>query len=45
MTEEEVRDIEYKIQDVTAEILGFAFWDSRCEDKNCEYCKLREMMK
>ncbi|MFY9457718.1 MAG: PD-(D/E)XK nuclease family protein, partial [Candidatus Spechtbacterales bacterium] len=38
----DVRELEYKIQDVTAEILGFSFWNERCESKECEYCKLRD---
>ena len=44
ITTDDVQDLEYKIQDVTAEILGFGFWDRRCEDKKCEYCKLRGVM-
>ncbi len=37
----DVRELEYKIQDVTAEILAFSFWDERCKNKKCDYCKLR----
>jgi len=53
ITDEDVRSLEYKIQDVTGEILGFAFWDERCEggdrtvrgkDTKCSYCRLRECM-
>jgi len=45
ISDEDVGQLEYKIQDVTAEILSFSFWDKRCEDQNCEYCKLRERMR
>lgn len=41
ISNDDVRALEYKIQDVTAEILNLSFWDKRCQDKKCEYCKLR----
>jgi len=44
ITDEDTRKLEYKIQDVVTEIRGFSFWDSRCDSKECEYCKLREIM-
>lgn len=45
ITKDDVLELEYKIQDVVAEILGFSFWDQRCNNKDCEYCMLRNMVK
>lgn len=44
ISDDDVRELEYKIQDVTAEILGFSFWNERCEEKSCIYCKFRDSM-
>jgi hypothetical protein len=41
----EVAELENLVKQTAAEILNLAFWDKRCGDKNCPYCKLREMMK
>ncbi len=45
ITADDVRELEYKIQDVTAEIIGFSFWNERCENRECNYCKLRDSMR
>ncbi|PIV70643.1 hypothetical protein COW57_04170, partial [Candidatus Roizmanbacteria bacterium CG17_big_fil_post_rev_8_21_14_2_50_39_7] len=29
------------IREMKDSILNLSFWDTRCEDKDCEYCKLR----
>jgi len=42
ISDDDVRDLEYKIQDVTAEILGFGFWNATCDNSKCEYCELRK---
>ncbi len=42
--DQEVEELEALIKKVAAEILSLAFWDRRCDDKKCEYCKLREVM-
>jgi DNA helicase-2/ATP-dependent DNA helicase PcrA len=44
ITDDDARELEYKIQDVVAEILGFSFWNERCQNKDCDYCKLRNSM-
>jgi len=44
ITQDDVRELEYKIQDVTAEMLGFSFWNERCGNSSCDYCKLRDIM-
>ena len=42
--EEEVKDLEEKINQVSDEILNLKFWDRHCDQKDCEYCMLREIM-
>lgn len=37
---EELRDI---IQSVAQEILSLSFWDKRCDDTKCQYCRMRDM--
>jgi DNA helicase-2/ATP-dependent DNA helicase PcrA len=39
--EEDVQALEAQVKEVTDEILAMGFWDKRCEDKECEYCRLR----
>jgi DNA helicase-2/ATP-dependent DNA helicase PcrA len=45
ISDDEVRELEEKIREVAAEIRTLAFWDKKCDDKECEYCALRETMK
>lgn len=42
---EEVLELEELIKKVCAEILNLEFWDKKCEEKDCEWCGLRELMK
>lgn len=42
---EDVTELETVIKQAAEEILTLAFWDKRCDDKKCEYCTLRELMK
>ncbi len=44
ITDEEVQALEQQIIFVANEILNLSFWDRRCDDKDCEYCKLRDIM-
>jgi succinate dehydrogenase/fumarate reductase-like Fe-S protein len=44
MKEEEQELIDL-IKKVSAEILNLDFWDKSCDDKDCEFCQLRQMMK
>jgi DNA helicase II / ATP-dependent DNA helicase PcrA len=39
---EELKDV---IRKVTDEIIELKFWDAGCDDKECDYCALREMIK
>ncbi|PCI19592.1 hypothetical protein COB64_03560 [Candidatus Wolfebacteria bacterium] len=45
ITDDEVIDLEHTIKKISEEILSLSFWDTRCGDKECEYCSLRELMK
>lgn len=45
ITTEEVETLTKEIQRVADEILNLKFWDKRCDDKKCQYCALREMMR
>ena len=45
ITEEQVRELEDQIKIVGKQIFDLGFWDTRCEDKDCVYCKLREITK
>jgi DNA helicase-2/ATP-dependent DNA helicase PcrA len=44
VTPEEISELEALAKRVAGEILSLAFWDRRCEKKDCEFCALREMM-
>jgi DNA helicase-2/ATP-dependent DNA helicase PcrA len=43
--ESEVSALEETINRVADEILNLAFWNKKCDDKDCEFCHLRDMMK
>jgi DNA helicase-2/ATP-dependent DNA helicase PcrA len=45
ITDEEVAELEELIKQSAGEILSLAFWDKRCDQKDCPYCALRELMK
>ena len=42
--DDEVRVLQNLIVDTSMEILDLAFWDSRCDKKDCEHCALRDKM-
>ena len=44
VSDADVKELEELIRTVTAEILSLGFWQKRCDDAKCEYCKLKEMM-
>ncbi|MBI3633032.1 MAG: ATP-dependent helicase [Candidatus Vogelbacteria bacterium] len=44
ITKEEVAALRADVERVLDEILSLSFWNKRCDDKTCEYCKLREMI-
>lgn len=41
---EHVKVLEKEISRVVDEIWNLTFWNNRCGEKGCEFCKLREMM-
>lgn len=44
ISDEELELLQEDILRVSNEIRNGLFWDKRCEEKDCEYCALREMM-
>ncbi len=41
---EEVEELEELIKKTAEEIMSLAFWTARCDNKECEFCNLRELM-
>ena len=41
---EELEELKKQILQVSDEIINLDFWDKRCGEKDCQYCKLREML-
>jgi len=44
ITDEMVKDLEQQIIVVGKQIWDVTFWDERCIDPECEYCKMRNLM-
>jgi len=44
ISDTDVADLEREILRVFSEIWNLDFWEKRCEQKECRYCELREMM-
>ena len=40
----QVKELEETIRRVAREILSLAFWNTRCTDRDCPYCALRNLM-
>ena len=45
ITNDEVQNLEKEIHRVAKEILNLEFWDRVCDDKDCQWCALRKLMK
>ena len=43
VTDAETADLEKDILRVADEIMNVKFWDSRCGEKGCEFCELRDL--
>lgn len=43
VTEQMAKDLEKEIIKVSNEIINLEFWNKRCDDPKCEYCKLRDL--
>src|SRR5258708_982917 len=41
---EELEELKKQILQVSDEIINLDFWDKRCDEKDCQYCKLRDMV-
>jgi DNA helicase-2/ATP-dependent DNA helicase PcrA len=44
ITAAEVKELEQLIQKVAHEILTFTFWNTNCDDKECNSCRLRKLI-
>lgn len=44
VTAEHVKELEVTIRRVASEILSLSFWNTRCDDRDCQYCPLRDLM-
>jgi len=42
VTTEEAEQLKQEVIRIAGEIYSLAFWDKKCGDKDCPYCKLRE---
>jgi len=45
ITDSEVDELKKTIKKVAEEITSLTFWDKTCDDKNCEYCAYRKLLK
>lgn len=45
ITDQEVADLTEQIKQVADEILTLKFWNKRCDNKECQYCALRDIDK
>ncbi len=45
ITKEMIDDLDNQIKQVAKEILDLSFWDKTCNNKDCEFCALRKMIK
>lgn len=44
ISDKDVKDLEGVIVETADQIFNLKFWDQRCKEQTCEYCKLREMV-
>jgi len=44
VTDEDLEELKETIRNTAKEILELSFWDKKCDNKKCEYCKIRKMM-
>lgn len=45
ISDDEVENLRKLIEEKAMEIYSLSFWNNKCEDKECEYCKLGESLK
>ena len=44
ITNEEAEELLKKILEVGSEIMNLTFWNDKCDNNNCEYCRLRKFI-
>ncbi len=44
ISDQDVKELEKIIKSVGEQIISLSFWNQKCEDAKCEYCKLKEMV-
>ena len=44
ITHEDVKNLKEQIITVAHEIRNLDFWTKKCDDKDCKYCELRDLM-
>ncbi|MBX4200256.1 ATP-dependent helicase [Candidatus Parcubacteria bacterium] len=44
MSHEDAERVEQEIVRLYSEVTTFSFWNSHCNDKDCEYCRLRDFL-
>ncbi len=44
ISQDQVKELEQLILEVSGKIINLEFWDSRCNEKDCQYCQLRQLM-
>lgn len=44
ITKEDVKELESVIKSVASQIINLTFWEQKCKDATCEYCKLKQMV-
>ncbi|MDO8573629.1 MAG: ATP-dependent DNA helicase [Candidatus Daviesbacteria bacterium] len=44
ISDNDVKELEIVIKSVAAQIINLSFWDQKCDDKTCDYCRLKEMV-
>jgi len=44
ITDDEITELKETIKKVADEIINLKFWDKKCNEINCQYCKLRDLL-
>lgn len=44
LTDNQVKNLENQIKVISTQILNLDFWDQLCGQKDCEWCKMRELL-
>lgn len=44
ISDKDVKEVEELIRQTADQIMNLKFWDKKCDDESCEYCRLAEMV-